>query len=322
MPEQSLHDTYEENASDFDDLFCDEDEGNKFTVRVERIEEALSQLSVHQLPLLSQTKRVSLQNLLNQAEQTPLPQSPLDRAEQTPLPQSSLDRAEQTPLPQSPLDQAEQIPLPPEQDGFSSMDEAIKFIHKFSEQHGFSVSKSRAKKNKAGQVRYQQLNCTRSKRSTNTRKLEDSERKRLNRGSAKTNCLMNISIKAENSLDPTQSTWSIRYSRNPESQIHNHPPARTPAAIAGHRSRAQDIQVKQMISDCYFAGLSPAQTIAILKQNNSGLLITSQDVYNYRKLVRSIRIGNLTVVEATITELRREHHFVRYVSFESKLAFY
>jgi hypothetical protein len=169
---------------------------------------------------------------------------------------------------------------PPPALSYTSPHEAIEAMHAWNKEHGFDVSKQKPGKNKNGELYKYLFRCTRHGKLDNHRKLTDETRKRK-RQSGKIGCPMGIYIKAEKPADPA-GVWWIVHQQHGKSKWHNHGPSQ-PEELSGHRRRGRTDELKGLIVQQREAGFDATQTLAYLKQQMPGVLVTRQDILNYRR---------------------------------------
>jgi len=203
---------------------------------------------------------------------------------------------------------------PPLLRNFNSAQEAIDFVQSFTRPRGYAVSKHNVRRSrKTGEIIRYELRCTKSKYSADKRKIPASQRKRHNRGSAKTSCPFAIKVR----FAPSESTWCID---EMGSLVHNHPADSSMFPNALHRRRdQQDADIDAIIAREYWNGLLPGQTLNNIRASHPDTSITITDVYNKRQAIKNSAIGTKTVAEATVERLHRKGFFVRYDSTESTI---
>lgn len=159
-------------------------------------------------------------------------------------------------------------------------DEAMAAMHEWNKHHGFDVSRQKPMKNKDGELYKYLYRCTKHGKLDNNRKLTDETRKRK-RKSGKIGCPMGIYIKAEDPSN-TNGPWRIVHQQNGRSNFHNHE-AVDSLELTGHRRRERDDDLKTLIRQQRALGMDANQTLAFLKDQKPGLLVTRQDILNYRR---------------------------------------
>lgn len=91
--------------------------------------------------------------------------------------------------------------LPPPEDTHASELEAEMAVHAWTKVHGFNVSRRKAIDNDYGIVVERFYICDRAGKPTNTRNLQEQDRRRTLRGSKRIGCPMRLKIRA---IDPAR----------------------------------------------------------------------------------------------------------------------
>lgn len=165
------------------------------------------------------------------------------------------------------------LPPPPETTHPSEA-ELDKAMHAWSLEHGYELVRRAAKKNAAGQVYKRYHHC--SKHGTKVSTLNEKDRKRAHRKSARTGCPMSLAAVAVDPSNPS-GEWQIRHRK----AYHNHP-ATNPNALSGHRRRAREGQVEKAVDGLLAIGTSTAQILQFLQKTHTNNIFTRTDVANMK----------------------------------------
>ncbi|RKF57772.1 putative mutator-like element protein [Erysiphe neolycopersici] len=174
--------------------------------------------------------------------------------------------------------------LPPPLASFSSYKSLQETIRSWTKDQGYDLVVSRSYKHNSKIVR-RYLECGRAGKSQNKRNLSENDRIRKT-STHKIGCPMGLYVVADNRENP-EGTWSIRYKATKQSQNHNHGPE---FGIANHRRHERNNNLLSEIQRYVDAGITPAQTIIILRKKFPNLLQTSQDVRNIKSRFRKVAL--------------------------------
>lgn len=183
--------------------------------------------------------------------------------------------------------------LPPPLASFSSYKSLQETIRSWTKEQGYDLVVSRSYKHNSNIVR-RYLECGRAGKSQNKRNLSEKDRIRKT-STHKIGCPMGLYVVADNREDP-EGSWSIRYKATKQSQNHNHGPE---FGIANHRRHERNNNLLSEIQRLVEAGVTPAQTIVILRKKFPDLLQTSQDVRNIKNRFRKVALQSMNSTESS-----------------------
>ena len=145
------------------------------------------------------------------------------------------------------------------------------------------------------------VQCGRSGKTKNTRKLSPSRRQRAT-SSHKSDCPFLCWYVADNASNPDGS-WSIRHGRRNEASTHNHEPLQNIAGTANQRRFERTEEIYQEIKLHAQAGIYTKQSVALLRTKFPNSLQTKKDISNAKHRFRQEVLKAMSVAEATLKML-------------------
>lgn len=183
--------------------------------------------------------------------------------------------------------------LPPEAQ-YGSQEALLNAINNWALTRGYAFITTRST-TKASGKRVITYACDR--RTTPPSQSRQRQRATTSRG---TGC--QFSVVAKESLDKL--TWSLCHRSDQRFMKHNHEPSPHPLAHPTHRCLSTENLAS--ISRLTKAGIAPREIETYLRQQDSALLATRQDIYNHIRNARQEQYGGESSIHALINQLTME----------------
>lgn len=168
-----------------------------------------------------------------------------------------------------------QLPPPPEAI-YPNEVELEAAMHAWSAEHGYELVRRASKKNARGQLYKRYFHCSKHGKSSNTNKVSEKNKVRVNRKSNRIGCPMSLAAVSCDPHDPS-GNWQIRHRKT----HHNHP-AVDAIKLAGHRRRARVGNVEKVVDGLFAIDTSTGDVLKFLQRTNPDGLFNRTDVANMK----------------------------------------